>query len=195
VVAWGPTETNAPFPLPLIEPDVRISRIRLSGWLSSHGPPDGSPSITRNTLPTCRAHYPGGSGRVQMSVASPSRESLPRIAGGSASASRLSRPARASLALRPAGSLSRPRRPLSQGSGPPVTRTSRLPATSSTDNRLCGTSLHWSSAPSRGTATGERSERIALLPFRPEQDALSRHCALRSAYRLAAAISVRTRPT
>ena len=40
---------------------------------------------------------------------------LPRISGGSASATSLSRPAQASLALRPAGSLNRPRRPLSQG--------------------------------------------------------------------------------
>src|SRR4051795_10195061 len=32
---------------------------------------DGSPPITRNTLPTCRAHYPGGSRRVLVSIASP----------------------------------------------------------------------------------------------------------------------------
>jgi hypothetical protein len=41
---------------------------------------------------------------------------LPQMAGGSASALSLSRPARASLTLRPVGSLSRPRRPLSRGS-------------------------------------------------------------------------------
>ena len=40
------------------------------------------------------------------------------MAGGSASALSLSRPAQASLTLRPAGSLSRPRRPLSRGSDP-----------------------------------------------------------------------------
>jgi hypothetical protein len=44
--------------------------------------------------------------------------SLPQMAGGSASALSLSRPAQASLALQPTGSLSRPRRPLSRGSGP-----------------------------------------------------------------------------
>ena len=44
--------------------------------------------------------------------------SLPQMAGGSASALSLSRPARASHALRPAGSLSHPRRPLSRGSSP-----------------------------------------------------------------------------
>jgi hypothetical protein len=32
---------------------------------------DGSPPITRITLPTCRAHYPGGSRRVRLSIASP----------------------------------------------------------------------------------------------------------------------------
>src|SRR3954449_10046959 len=32
---------------------------------------DGSPPITRITLPTCRAQYPGGSRRVPVSIASP----------------------------------------------------------------------------------------------------------------------------
>ncbi len=40
---------------------------------------------------------------------------LPQQTGGSASTISLSRPAQTSLALRPAGSLSRPRRPLSRG--------------------------------------------------------------------------------
>jgi len=48
----------------------------------------------------------------------PCSYSLPQMAGGSASALSLSGPAQASLALRPAGSLSRPRRPLSRGSSP-----------------------------------------------------------------------------
>ena len=43
---------------------------------------------------------------------------LPRCSGGSASISSLSRPAQALLTLRPAGSLNRPRRPLSRGSNP-----------------------------------------------------------------------------
>ena len=43
---------------------------------------------------------------------------LPRYCGGSASASTLSRPAQASLALRPAGLLNRPRRHLSRGFAP-----------------------------------------------------------------------------
>ncbi len=48
----------------------------------------------------------------------PCPRGLPRYSGGSASTPSLSRPAQASLALRPAGSLNRPRRPLSQGFDP-----------------------------------------------------------------------------
>jgi hypothetical protein len=48
----------------------------------------------------------------------PRSRGLPQMAGGSASALSLSRPAQASLTLRPAGSLSRLKRPLSRGSNP-----------------------------------------------------------------------------
>src|SRR5208337_4329287 len=79
--------------------------------------PRGSPPITRITLPTCRSHYPDGSnGRLCRLLPRP--PGLPRCSGGSASISSLSRPAQALLTLRPAGSLNRPRRPLSRGSGP-----------------------------------------------------------------------------
>jgi hypothetical protein len=78
---------------------------------------DGSPPITRTTLPTCRAHYPGGSSGCACRLLPRSR-GLPQMAGGSASALSLSRPAQASLTLRPAGSLSRLKRPLSRGSSP-----------------------------------------------------------------------------
>src|SRR5215468_2065219 len=53
---------------------------------------------------------------VTMSIMS--RYGLPQMAGGSASALSLSRPAQALLTLLPTGSLSRPRRPLSRGSSP-----------------------------------------------------------------------------
>ena len=46
------------------------------------------------------------------------KKRLPQMAGGSASALSLSRPAQASLTLRPARSLSRLKRPLSRGSSP-----------------------------------------------------------------------------
>src|SRR5215467_15967280 len=75
-------------------------------------------------------------------VSFPVRCSLPRYTGGSASASLLSRPAQASLTLRPVNSLSRPRRPLSQGFSPPITRISCLSATR--PNRLLS---RWSLPP------------------------------------------------
>jgi len=78
---------------------------------------DGSPPITRTTFPTCRAHYPGGSSGCACRLL-PHSCSLPQMAGGSASALSLSRPAQASLTLRPAGLLSRLKRPLSRGSSP-----------------------------------------------------------------------------
>ena len=62
----------------------------------------GSPPITRTTFPACCAQYPGGpDGCVCRFL--PRLRGLPRYHGGSASTSVLSRPARASLALRPAG--------------------------------------------------------------------------------------------
>ena len=57
----------------------------------------------------CQRHYPGGSREVPASLASVF--GLPHFSGGSAPASPVSRPARRSLAFRPACSLSRPRRP------------------------------------------------------------------------------------
>ena len=78
---------------------------------------DGSPPITQITFPTCRAHYPGGSSGCACRLLPRSR-GLPQMAGGSASALSLSRPAQASLTLRPVGLLSRLKRPLSRGSSP-----------------------------------------------------------------------------
>src|SRR3954468_5751619 len=203
------------FPSPLIKPDVRISRIRLSDWfhLTAHGgdtelvraaeaagdgkraqqhqisgrlrrrvkplqkrpdaqgcsrlPPITDPRLrpkrTRSKGPFLRQHYPAstvvwpsptpvrpaafatlglpapvetGLPRLRASPFQravptipadrdgclcrllPRSRGLPRFPGGSASATSLSRPAQTSLALRPAGLLSRPRRPLSRGSGP-----------------------------------------------------------------------------
>ena len=97
---------------------------------------DGSPPITRTTFPTCRAHYPGGSSGCACRLL-PRSCSLPQMAGGSASALSLSRPAQASLALRPAGSLSRPRRPLSRGSSP-ASYPTKPPASFRTYRQLSG---------------------------------------------------------
>ena len=81
---------------------------------------NGSPPITRTTFPTCRAHYPGGLSGCTCRLL-PRLRSLPQLAGGSASALSLSRPAQALLTLRPAGSLSRPKTTF-------VTRLQPLPA-------------------------------------------------------------------
>src|SRR5258708_6702197 len=78
---------------------------------------DGSPPITRTTFPTCRAHYPGGSSGCACRLL-PRSCCLPLLTGGSASALGLSRPAQASLTLRPTGLLNRLKRPLSRGSSP-----------------------------------------------------------------------------
>ena len=98
-----------PVRLPPRPPSHTTSRLSASPqWVSP---------VACITLPACRAHYPGGpDGCSCRSLPHPC--CLPRIAGGSASASSLSRPAQALLALRPAGSLSRPRRPLSRGFDP-----------------------------------------------------------------------------
>ena len=72
---------------------------------------------TRITIPTCRVHYPGGPDRCMCRLL-PCRHGLPPSGVGSAFALTLSRPAQTSLALRPAGSLNRPRRPLSRGFDP-----------------------------------------------------------------------------
>src|SRR5215211_745098 len=77
----------------------------------------GLPRLPETTFPTCRAHYPGGSSGCACRLL-PRSCSLPQMAGGSASALSLSRPAQASHMLRPAGSLSRLKRPLSRGSSP-----------------------------------------------------------------------------
>ena len=74
-------------------------------------------TFTRITLPACRAHYPGGSNGCLCRLLRRSL-GLPRVLSGSASALWISRPAQASLALRPAGSLDRQKRPLSRGFGP-----------------------------------------------------------------------------
>src|ERR1700730_15185743 len=77
---------------------------------------DGPPPITRTTFPTCSAHYPGGSSGCACRLL-PRSHGLPQMAGGSASALSLSRPAQALLTLRPDRSAAQ-RRPLSRGSSP-----------------------------------------------------------------------------
>ena len=111
--------------------------------------PSGPPPITRSTFPTCRAQYPDGLEQVHLSVASLLHSGLPRFSGGSASITSLSGPAQASLALRPAGLLNRPRRPLSRGFSPagcptkPLVSYQVLPTTSWVDPSSTGEPRRW----------------------------------------------------
>jgi hypothetical protein len=118
--------------------------------------PNGYPPITRSTFPTCRAQYPGGPKQVHVSVASPLHSGLPHFSGGSASTTSLSRPAQASHALRPAGLLNRPRRPLSRGFDPadyptkPLVSYQVLPTTSWVGPSSTGVSRRWGALRNRG---------------------------------------------
>src|SRR3954452_13763907 len=71
-------QKQGPFPPPALPglhgrtalSDSRPTR-RLCGVGAASPGRDGSPPMTRITLPTCRAPYPGGSRRVHVSIASP----------------------------------------------------------------------------------------------------------------------------
>ena len=103
----------------------------------------GSPPITCITVPTCRAHTPmDWNGRMCRLLPRP--RGLPRYSGGSASMTSLSRPAQASLTLRPAGLLDRPMAAFVtrlRPAGLPRQAARLLPGP--TDNFLGGSFLHW----------------------------------------------------
>ena len=73
-----------------------------------HGTARASRVATLSIFHACRRKYPGGNRPVRSSLSSQPVSGLPLMTGGSASASCVSRPARRSLAFRPAWSLSRP---------------------------------------------------------------------------------------
>jgi len=119
--------------------------------------PNGSPPITRSTMRTCRAHYPGGSKRVHVSIASPSHAAFPDLWAGRHPHC----PFRGLLRLH--SRYGPHARSTAQGglchgaSTRPVTRPRRPSATSSIDNSLGGTLLHRCFAPSgRTRETGSR---------------------------------------
>jgi hypothetical protein len=66
--------------------------------------------VANHRVCTCRAHYPGEQVDLRMSVVLVDLGGLRLLRGDSAPAFNLSRPAQASLALRPAHSLARPKR-------------------------------------------------------------------------------------
>ena len=102
-----------------LPPSLRPSRTKApslrrhyagSRWARAHHR-QGFPCCIRPPARACRRHYPGGGDRCFVppsALAYPVAGSLPRNVGGSASALSVSRPARRSLALRPARSLNRP---------------------------------------------------------------------------------------
>ena len=114
-------QKSGPFPPPALPGFIGHTTLSDSRWQRhpSRLPScqTGLPRLPASPLPACRAHYPGGShGCARRLLPRPC--CLPRFAGGSASASLLSRPAQASLALRPVGLLNRQKRPWSRGSSP-----------------------------------------------------------------------------
>ena len=76
--------------------DVEVANFTIPGY----------PAITQITFLACCAQYPGGSNRCACRFL-PCPCCLPRLTGGSASTTSLSRPAQASLTLRPARLLAR----------------------------------------------------------------------------------------
>ncbi len=117
-VALSPThQKQGPFPPPTLL--GLHGCMTLSVFRAGHHPIDdvegatfttpGYPAITQITFLACCAHYPGGSNRCACRFL-PCPCCLPRLTGGSASTTSLSRPAQASLTLRPARLLARLKR-------------------------------------------------------------------------------------
>jgi hypothetical protein len=159
-VALSPAhQKQGPFPPPTLL--GLHGCMTLSDFRAGHHPIDdvegaifttpGYPAITQIAFLACRAHYPGGSNRCDCRLL-PCPYCLPRLTGGSASTTSLSRPTQASLTLRPARLLARPKADFCpEASTRPVTRPSRSVATMLIDVYMDGSSPHWRSAPLRRT--------------------------------------------
>ena len=116
-----------------------------------HGTDRASRVATLSIFHACRRHYPGGNRPVHSSLSSRPVGGLPLFPGGSTSASTVSRPARRSLAFRPAWSLSRPRRPFYQSaSAHIVTSMNRFGRYQPERQLLGGIRTHQESAPFHG---------------------------------------------
>ena len=105
--------------------------------------------VAQVTFLTCRPHYPGRSERALVTVPCLFCFGLPRILGGSASTTLLSRPAQGSRVLRPARLL-QPKSlhfsPELQQEGLPIPLSGLLPGC--TENFPDGTCTRWYLAPS-----------------------------------------------
>src|SRR5882724_2772933 len=129
------------------------------------------PQLPGSPFLACRAHYPGGSNRCDCRLL-PCPYCLPRLTGGSASTTSLSRPTQASLTLRPARLLARPKADFCpEASTRPVTRPSRSVATMLIDVYMDGSSLHWRSAPLRRTV----NHRVSALDPLADASHFGRH--------------------
>ena len=93
---------------PPCRPSLPLTGSRFGACLTTHRASHVAASFPFHA---CQRHYPGGSKGVPASLASPSVFGLPHFSGGSAPALPVSRPARRSLAFRPACSLNRLMRP------------------------------------------------------------------------------------
>jgi hypothetical protein len=112
ITSWGNWQRRRP--CPAMEWSGRAPALPAPPWpppiamlRSLPSPVTASPDYP-NHLTDVPCHYPGGASGCACRLL-PRSYSLPQMAGGSASALSLSRPAQASLTLRPAGSLSRPK--------------------------------------------------------------------------------------
>jgi len=116
-----------------------------------HGTGRASRVAAPSIFHACRRQYPGGNRPVCPSLSSRPADGLPLFTGGSAPASCVSRPARRSLAFRPAWSLSRPRRPFYQSASAHVVTSMNRPGRYQPERQLLGgIRTHQESAPFHG---------------------------------------------
>src|SRR5437879_13198419 len=115
----------------------------------------GSPPITQTTFRTCRAHYPGGSEQVHLSVPSLPHAAFPILRAGRHPRFHF----RGLLELHSCyglpGCSPTKCRLCHEASIRPVTQSNRSSATMPTDNYMGGSFLHWCSPP-LGCTTGPR---------------------------------------
>ena len=116
-----------------------------------HGTGRASRVAAPSIFHACRRQYPGGNRPVRPSLSSRPADGLPLFTGGSAPASCVSRPARRSLAFRPAWSLSRPRRPFCQSASAHVVTSMNRPGRYRPERQLPGgIRTHQEGAPFHG---------------------------------------------
>jgi len=115
---------------------------------------DGSPRLTRNALPTCRSHYPGGPAECAHRLL-PLPYGLPRTVSGSASTSPFRGLLRIHSRYGPQDRSAAQGDLCHEASTRPVAQASRSSASRLTDNYLGGLFLHRLYAPlGRTTVSG-----------------------------------------